>query len=221
MVRLSILNVAVVATFFLEAEAGLCRPAATAVTSVTQTTSTLAADATTASIDATTTLPETTTTAEPGCVETQLLVNPGFDDHVGGYAPWTGSNAFIIHRQPQAGTQAVAMIYNNGQSNARGQIKQTLTDLNGDYELSYHYRVVVANAGPNYTYNLEVKIGDTTDPGDLDYALDGWKSDSVFWSSAGEDVAQADVELAVTRAGEYERIQINLDSLAFTRVCDA
>ena len=107
MVRPSILNAAVVATFFLGAEAGLCRPATTAVASIAQTTSTLAADTTTASIDATTTLPETTTTAAPGCVETQLLVNPGFDDAVGGYAPWTGSNAFIIDRQPQAGTQAV------------------------------------------------------------------------------------------------------------------
>lgn len=111
------------------------------------------------------------------------------------------------------------MFYNNGQSNASGKVKQILADLNGDYELSYYYRVVVANAGPDYTCDLEVKIGGTTIPGDMDYALSGWKSGSVFWSSAGENVAQADIELAVTCAGEYERIQVNVDSLAFIRVC--
>lgn len=98
------------------------------------------------------------------------------------------------------------MLYNNGQSNASGKVKQILADLNGDYELSYYYRVVVANAGTDYTCDLEVKIGGTTIPGDMDYALGGWKSGSVFWSSAGENVAQVDIELAVTCAGEYERI---------------
>jgi hypothetical protein len=90
MVRFTILNVAVITAFLAGAEAGLCRPSTTAVTSAAVTTTTLAA---------------TTTTAVPGCVETQLLVNPGFDDNVSGYAPWTG-DAVLIKRDPQAGTQA-------------------------------------------------------------------------------------------------------------------
>lgn len=83
---------------------------------------------------------------------------------------------------------------------------------------SYYYRVVVANAGPDYTCDLEVKIGGTTIPGDMDCTIGGWKAGSVFWSSAGENVAQADVELAVACAGEYERIQVDVDSLTFMRV---
>lgn len=114
------------------------------------------------------------------------------------------------------------MIYNNGQSNARGDIKQTLTNLNGDYEFTYYYRVVVARTGRSSTCDLQSKIGaDTTVPVNLDLVVGDWKSGSLSWSSAGEIVAQADVELAITCRGDYDRIQINLDSFAFTRVCNA
>ncbi|KAF4444223.1 hypothetical protein FACUT_804 [Fusarium acutatum] len=206
MVRFTLLNVAVITTFLAGAEAGLCRPSTTAVTSSAVTTTTLAA---------------TTTTAVPGCVETQLFVNPGFDDNVSGYAPWTG-DAVIIQRDPQAGTTALAQIFNNGQSNKRGYIKQTLTNLNGDYEFSYYYRVVVARIGLAATCDLQVKIGeDTTVPSNIDLVAGDWTSGSVSWSSAGETVAQADVELAITCRGDYDTIQINLDSFAFLRVCSA
>lgn len=98
MVRFTLLNVAVITSFFAGAEAGLCRPSTMALTS--------AAVTTTTSIDATTTLATTTTTAVLGCVETQLFVNPGFDDSDSAYEPWTG-DAVIIQRDPQAGTQAL------------------------------------------------------------------------------------------------------------------
>ncbi|KAF5603298.1 hypothetical protein FPCIR_1494 [Fusarium pseudocircinatum] len=206
MVRFTLLNVAVIAAFLAGAEAGLCRPSTTDVTSAAVTTTTLAA---------------TTTTAVPGCVETQLLANPGFDASTTGFAPWTG-NAFIIQREPQAGTQALAMIWNNGQSNNRGNIKQTLTNLHGDYEFSYYYQVAVTRIGPSDTCSLQVKIGDdTTVPRNIDLVVGDWKSGSVSWSSAGETVAQADIELAITCTGFYDRIQINLDSFAFTQVCSA
>lgn len=99
MVRFTLLNVAVITTFFFAgAEAGLCRPSTTAVTS--------AAVTATTSIDATTTLSATTTTALPGCVETQLFVNPGFDDSTTGKEPWTG-NSFLDQGVTQAGNQAL------------------------------------------------------------------------------------------------------------------
>ncbi|KAG5797159.1 hypothetical protein H9Q69_003768 [Fusarium xylarioides] len=205
MVRFTLLNVAVIAAFLAGAEAGLCRPSTTAVTSAA----------------ATTTLAATTTTAVPGCVETQLLVNPGFDDSNGSKAPWTGE-AVLIQRDPQAGIQAVGMTYNNGQNNAIGNVKQTLTNLNGDYEFSYYYRVVVARTGITSRCDLQVKIGaDTTLPSNIDLVLGDWIPGSVSWSSAGETIAQLDVELAITCRGDYDRIQINIDSLAFTNVCSA
>ncbi|KAF4498969.1 hypothetical protein FAGAP_4843 [Fusarium agapanthi] len=148
-----------------------------------------------------------------------LLVNPGFDDSDSSYAPWTGS-AFIDQDNPQAGSQAVAIIWNNGQSNNGGYMKQTLTNLNGDYEFSYYYQVAVTRTGLSSTCSLQVKIGDdTTVPRNIDLVVGEWKSGSVSWSSAGETVAQADVELAITCTGDYDRIGINLDSFAFTRVC--
>ncbi|KAF5573007.1 hypothetical protein FPANT_12652 [Fusarium pseudoanthophilum] len=206
MVRFTLLNVAVITTFLAGAEAGLCRPSTTAVTSAAVTTTTLAA---------------TTTTAVPGCVETQLLVNPGFDDTVGGYAPWTG-DAVLIQRDPQAGTQAVAFIYNAGQSQGRESIKQTLTNLNGDYEFSYYYRVVVARIGMTTACGLQVKIGeDTTVPSNIELVAGDWTSGSVSWSTAGHNVEQADVELVMTCRGDWDTIQIFLDSFAFTSVCSA
>ncbi|KAF5687087.1 hypothetical protein FCIRC_2475 [Fusarium circinatum] len=204
MVRFNVLNVAVIAAFLAGAEAGLCRPSTTAVTSAAVTTTTLAA---------------TTTTAVPGCVETQLLVNPGFDDSTTGITLWTGT-VFIITQGPQAGNQALANIWNNGQSNNRGYMKQTLTNLHGDYEFSYYYQVAVTRIGPSSRCSLQVKIGDdTTVPLNVDLIVGDWESGSVSWSSAGETVAQADVELSITCTGDYDRIQINLDSFAFTRVC--
>ncbi|KAF5969091.1 hypothetical protein FCOIX_11059 [Fusarium coicis] len=205
MICFTLLNLAVITAFFAGAEAGLCRPSTTAVTSASATTTTLAA---------------TTTTAVPGCVETQLLVNPGFDDNVRGYAPWTG-DAVLVQRDTQAGTQAAAFIYNIAQSNGRESIKQTLTNLNGDYEFSYYYRVVVARIDmTTAACGLQVKIGeDTTVPSNIDLVAGDWLSGSVSWSTAGQNVEQADVELVITCRGDWDTIQIFLDSFAFTSVC--
>lgn len=157
MVRVSLLNLAAIATLLLGAEAGPCKPRTTAATSLAETTSTVAADTTATSIDTiavtsladtTTTIAEETTTtalldttttdeaestttteagstttavAEPtttteaestttteaaGCVETQLFVNPNFDDSNSDIAPWT-SNAALTQNQPQSGTNAL------------------------------------------------------------------------------------------------------------------
>ncbi|KAF5717822.1 hypothetical protein FMUND_5553 [Fusarium mundagurra] len=199
MVRFTLLNVVVITAFLAGAEAGHCRPSTTAVTSA----------------------PATTTTAVPGCVGTQLLVNPGFDDNVSGYAPWTG-NALIVHQEPQSGTTALTMFYNTGQSNGREYIKQTLTNLNGGYEFSYYYRVVVARTGMATTCVLQVSIGgDMTIPINIDLVVGDWTPGSVSWYTAGETIAQADVELAIACRGDWDTIQINLDSFAFTSVCSA
>lgn len=145
MVRVVTFNLAVVATLLLGAAANPCRPTGTAVTSVAETTSTLAADISTTSIASTTvtTLADTTTiilednttttetestttaladtttttetestttTAAAVCVETQLFVNPNFDDSTSDdIAPWT-SNAYLTQSQPQSGVNALYVL---------------------------------------------------------------------------------------------------------------
>ncbi|KAH7466926.1 hypothetical protein IWW34DRAFT_835295 [Fusarium oxysporum f. sp. albedinis] len=245
MVRYSILNLAAIATLLLGAEAGPCRPATTVATSIAETTSTLAADTSATSIDTTTvtTLADTTTTdgeesttttladttittqaesttttAAAACAETQLFINPGFDDSPSGIAPWT-SNANLIQSQAQSGTNALSAVFSNGQPDY--YFKQTLQNLNGDYEFSYYYRVVSVSQNADYVCNIELKVGDTSKFGAMYDSAGGWRSDSVSFSIAGEAVAQADVQLILTCYGEFVRIEVNIDTLAFTRVCSA
>lgn len=109
MVRYSIFAVALA---ILGAEASPCRP--TTVTTVAAASSTIASDTTITSLasTATTALVETTSTAleettstavaettitteAPACVETQVVVNPGFDDSASSISPWFGDGLII------------------------------------------------------------------------------------------------------------------------------
>ncbi|KAJ4154336.1 hypothetical protein NW765_015089 [Fusarium oxysporum] len=160
----------------------------------------------------------TTTTAAAACAETQLFINPGFDDSPSGIAPWT-SNANLIQSQAQSGTNALSAVFSNGQPDY--YFKQTLQNLNGDYEFSYYYRVVSVSPGADYVCNIELKVGDTSKFGAMYDSAGGWRSDSVSFSIAGGAIAQADVQLILTCYGEFVRIEVNIDTLAFTRVCSA
>ncbi|KAJ4037850.1 hypothetical protein NW761_006315 [Fusarium oxysporum] len=193
----------------------------TTTTALADTTTTDGVESTTTTLADTTTTTQaesTTTTAAAACVETQLFINPGFDDSSSGIAPWT-SNANLIQSQPQSGTNALYAVFSNGQPDY--YVKQTLENLNGDYEFSYYYRVVSVSPGADYVCNIKLKIGDTSMFGPMYDGVGGWRTDSVSWSSAGETVAQADVQLGVACLGEFVRIEVNIDTLAFTRVCSA
>jgi hypothetical protein len=107
MVRYSIFAVAFA---ILGAEAGPCRPTTvtslavasstvasdTTVTTLATTVTTALAETTSTAVDETTStaVAETTTTTEaPGCVETQVVVNPGFDDSDSNKSPWSGDGS--------------------------------------------------------------------------------------------------------------------------------
>ncbi|KAF4990605.1 hypothetical protein FGRMN_8364 [Fusarium graminum] len=238
MVHVRILNLAVVATLVLGTEAGPCRPTGTAATSVAETTSTLAtntlatsivsATATTLAATTTTDLADptttaqaesTTTTAAAACVESQLFINPGFDDSTSDdIAPWT-SNAYLTQNQPQSSPNALSATFSNGEPDY--YIKQTLQNLNGVYTFSYYYRVVSVSKNADYTCNIELKVGDTSIRGAMYDSVDGWKSDSVSWSSNGQTIAQADVQFGLSCQGEFSGIEVDIDTLAFTRACSA
>ncbi|GKU14267.1 unnamed protein product [Fusarium langsethiae] len=114
MVCHSIFALAALAACILEAQAGPCRPSATTVaSSVAETSSTAVPESTLASLattltEATTTSilvsetisttvaePTTTTAGPPACVETQVVINPGFDASADNITPWTGRSYVI------------------------------------------------------------------------------------------------------------------------------
>ncbi|KAF4444224.1 hypothetical protein FACUT_805 [Fusarium acutatum] len=270
MVRLSMLNLAAIATLLLGAKAGPCKPRTTAATSLAETTSTLAADTTAASIDtsAVTTLADTTTTiqgettttalldatttdeaestttteagstttaladtttttqegsttttAAAGCVETQLFVNPNFDDSSNDdIEPWT-SNAFLTQNQPQSGTNALSAIFSNGEPDY--YIKQTLQNLSGNYKFSYYYRVVSVSPQADYTCNIQLTAGSVSSYGEMDDSVGGWRTASVILDMGDDTIAQAEVQFGLSCYGEFTGIEVDIDTLAFTRVCAA
>ncbi|KLO82221.1 Uncharacterized protein LW93_9408 [Fusarium fujikuroi] len=266
MVRLSMLNLAAIATLLLGAEAGPCKPKPTTTTSLAETSSTLPADTsatsiasttvittaditttipgettttaladttttdkaestttvetgstTTALVDTTTTQAEsTTTTAAAGCVESQLFVNPNFDDSSSGIEPWI-SNAVLTQNQPQSGTNALAATFSNGQPDY--SIKQTLQNLSGNYKFSYYYRVVSVSQNADYTCNIQLTAGSVSSYGEIDDRVGGWKTASVILEMGDATIAQADVQFGLSCYGEFTGIEVDVDTFAFTRVC--
>ncbi|KAF5573006.1 hypothetical protein FPANT_12651 [Fusarium pseudoanthophilum] len=217
----------------------------TAVTSLADTTTTIAEETTTTALLDTTTTDEaestttteagstttvvaeptttteaesTTTTEAAGCVETQLFVNPNFDDSNSDIAPWT-SNAALTQNQPQSGTNALSMTFVNGVPDY--YIKQTLQNLSGQYKFSYYYRVVSVSQGADYTCNIQLTAGSVSSYGEMYDTVGGWKTASVILDMGAATIAQAEVQFGLSCYGEFTGIEVDVDTLAFTRVCDA
>ncbi|EKJ75835.1 hypothetical protein NXS19_008363 [Fusarium pseudograminearum] len=200
---------------------------ATTETSIAESVSTIASDTTIGSVDVTTTtaladptttaeVEATTTTAVPACVVTQLFTNPGFDNSDNDIAPWTNDKGAITQTSPQSGPNALSFNRLENSFDSFG-VSQTLSNLYGTYEFSYHYRMVSVSQSADYTCDIELKVGDASLRGDFDYDVGGWKSGSVTFNDL--KFAQADVQVIASCGGEYHQIVVNLDSLAFTRVC--
>ncbi|KAF5723112.1 hypothetical protein FMUND_2154 [Fusarium mundagurra] len=230
MVRYSILAVAFA---ILGAEAGPCRP--TTVTSVAEASSTIASDttvttlattATTAFVESTSTALEdttstavaesTTTTEEPACVETQVVVNPGFDDSDSSKSPWVGDGSLTTDG-PNTAPNVISFVFSNGVGNA--QISQTLTNLDGTYRLTYNWGVFSGVNADGFACSITPKIGDNTlrsvDPDDYT----GWTPSSQIWSTAGNVVAEADLSLVLECNGEFGQLTINVDDIKLTKLC--
>ncbi|KAF5630151.1 uncharacterized protein FTJAE_8302 [Fusarium tjaetaba] len=231
MVRCSIIAVAFA---ILGTEAGPCRP--TTMTSVAEASSTIASDttvtslattATTALVETTSTVLEdttstaaaesTTTTEEPACVETQVIVNPGFDDSANSKSPWSGDGSIITDGANSA-PNAISFVFSNGGGDA--QISQTLTNLDGTYRLSYNWGVFSGvNVGAGFGCSIIPKIGDDVLPGVYPDGYSGWTAESKTWSSGSSAVAQADLSLVLQCSGEYDQLTINVDDITFTKLC--
>ncbi|PNP82196.1 hypothetical protein FNYG_04385 [Fusarium nygamai] len=201
MVRYSILAVAFA---ILGAEAGPCRP--TTVTSVAEASSTIASDTTVT----------TTTTEEPACVETQVVVNPGFDDSDSSKSPWFGDGSLTTD-DPTTAPNAISFVFSNGVGNAH--ISQTLTNLDGTYRLAYKWGVFSGVSADGFACSITPKIGDNTLRSVYPDDYIGWTPARQIWSSAGNVVAEADLSLVLECNGEYGQLTINVDDITLTKLC--
>ncbi|KAH7173267.1 uncharacterized protein B0J16DRAFT_188410 [Fusarium flagelliforme] len=245
MLRRSFLTVAAVAVGFLGAEAGPCRP--TAVTSLTDASSTVLSDATTVasatSLPETTsvavseiaittsaettmeTLPETTSTTlatttsvqAPVCVQTQVIINPGFDDSTSDdFAPWS-SNGYLGQDHSVSGPNSLAFWFYNGMG--EGYLSQSLDNLNGEYMFSYRWAVFSVENMNGFSCEITPYIGGSVLQGSYPYELTGWTPDSQRWSTGGNTVSDAELTIKIACSGEYDSLTINLEDVTLTRLC--
>ncbi|KAH7234263.1 hypothetical protein B0J15DRAFT_529950 [Fusarium solani] len=163
-----------------------------------------------------TTLETSTTSEAPSCVETQVVVNPSFDDNNG--APWTGSGSTTTNN-PNSGSHAWIVNLFNGFGSAN--FAQTLNNLDGNYRLTYFYHAASwVNGGAGFSCTIQPKVGEQSLPSVDLYEISSWMSDTQTWSSGGEIVAQAELSFGITCYGEFDQLTIAFDDVTFTQVCD-
>ncbi|KAH7236575.1 hypothetical protein BKA59DRAFT_312056 [Fusarium tricinctum] len=238
MVCHSIFALAALAACILEAQAGPCRPSATTVaSSVAETLSTAVPESTLASLattltEATTTSvlvsetiattlaePTTTTAGTPVCVETQVVINPGFDSSANSVEPWEGNNYLLDNEVAYSAPNALSLVFQNGQGSAR--IAQPLRNLNGKYTLSYRYIPWSGvNVGAGFTCTITPKISNQELAAVYVSEFTGWESSTREWSAGNENVAEAELSLSASCSGEYDQLIINIDDITLTNVCD-
>ncbi|KAJ3546897.1 hypothetical protein NM208_g1787 [Fusarium decemcellulare] len=159
---------------------------------------------------------ETSTTSEaPSCVETQVVVNPSFDDNNG--APWTGSGSATTE-DPNSGSHAWAITFSDGYGIA--EFAQTLNNLDGTYELTYFYHAASGvNIGSGFSCTITPSVGDQSLPSTYPYEVNSWMFDSQTWSSGGGPVDQEELLFSIGCFGEFDQLTIAFDDVTFTRVC--
>ncbi|KAI6774804.1 hypothetical protein HG530_001562 [Fusarium avenaceum] len=237
MVCHSIFALAALAACILEVQAGPCRPTATAVTSsVAETLSTAVPKSTLTSLattltEATTTSvlvsetisttvaePTTTTAGPPACVETQVVVNPGFDTSASDITPWVGRSYDLNSRRAYTAPNSVALVFTDGQGTAR--IAQTLQNLSGKYTLSFRYGSVSAQGlGAGLSCLITPKIGnDALSSAYVSESSSGWESAPQEWSAGNTDVAEAELSLSADCSGEFDQLFIYIDEITLTKV---
>lgn len=122
--------------------------------------------------------------------------------------------------QPTANTKSnSSAIFSNGEPDY--YIKQNLQNLNGDYEFSYYYRVVSVSSNADYTCNIQLTVGHLSSYGEMYDNVGGWRSGSVRFSTSDDTIAQAELQFGLSCYGEFTGIEVDIDTLAFTRVCSA
>lgn len=109
-----------------------------------------------------------------------------------------------------------AYSFNGGGYNA-GIVSQTVTDLHGTYEFPYYYRIVSISLGADFVCDIQLSVGGTSGRGSIEDSVGGWKTASIILTDLS--VAQASLQFTTSCSGEYQQIQVNIDTLGFKRIC--
>ncbi|KAM5345051.1 hypothetical protein ACJ41O_010913 [Fusarium nematophilum] len=228
MARFTLFAVAAAAFGALGANAGLCRPSTTtavaesSTTAVAESSTTLAATSTTALAESSTTIlaASTTTTEGPSCIESQVVVNPGFEDDANG-APWSGAG--LTTENPRTGSYNVHYGFNSGGGQSK-TLTQTLHNLEGNFDLQYYYSLARARPYSGVELGFFCTIVATVggrEVSRVDVEGGGWSSSSRVWAnpSPGGVVDEAELKFVISCIGDFEEIVVAIDDITFTRAC--
>ncbi|RBR25592.1 uncharacterized protein FIESC28_01555 [Fusarium coffeatum] len=165
--------------------------------------------------------PTTTTAAvqPPVCVETQVLVNPSFDDNSNA-SPWIlGDGVTVSQINPRS---APNFIYNTVDQNRKtSTISQSFEGITGfTYRLEYYFNMQTAINGRSFSCSVTPNINGRQLPSSEILTASGpygfrYYQTYFDWESSGALTLAITVECS----GSFNVIIIGLDDVALTKVC--
>ncbi|KAF4943663.1 hypothetical protein FSARC_14861 [Fusarium sarcochroum] len=188
--------------------------------------------------DTTTTILEETTSAEtttttkapvivvpPPCTETQVIVNPGFNDNAEA-TPWVlGEGVTVSSQNPRSDPYFLATTFTRGGSGSRS-FSQTLHNVGPqNYRLEYYISMNTAINGRGFSCSATPSINGeqlAQSPSVGDNGPYGFRQAVAFWStpSATQNVDEAELIITVSCTGSYDTVIITVDDVSLTRQCD-
>ncbi|RSL44318.1 hypothetical protein CEP54_014734 [Fusarium duplospermum] len=213
---------------------------ATETSSTISVESSTATESSTVSIESSTTITEASTSTQESstiasttattssaevCVETQILLNPSFDDNDNG-TPWVFGQGTEFTNE-LARSQPYGVIARlTPQDNTR-QFSQTIAKVSpSNYRLQYYLDNYSSVNAASFTCYVTPSINGQQLSQSIEVGTVGpvgYVQAEAFWStpSETEDATDVEVVFSVTCEGDYDLILIALDDTSLTRVCGA
>ncbi|EEU35268.1 uncharacterized protein NECHADRAFT_102196 [Fusarium vanettenii 77-13-4] len=241
--------VALLAAFgALGANAAVCRPSSltTVATTTTEASSTVSVgsstvtESSTVSIESSTTITEASTSTQESstiasttattssaevCVETQILVNPSFDDNDNG-TPWIFGDGTQFSSDLSR-SQPYGVLASLTQAASTRQFRQTIPRVSPhNYRLQYYLINYSAVSAPSFACYVTPSINGQELAQGTQVGTSGqigWNQGEAFWStpSETEDAIDVDVVFNVSCEGSFSVVLVVLDDTSLTRVCSA
>ncbi|KAJ4123168.1 hypothetical protein NW768_009696 [Fusarium equiseti] len=199
---------------------------ATTLTSLTETLSTTVSEITviTSAETTDTTLPETTLTTLPAstttsqapvCEQTQVVINPGFEDVSRDIEPWSSDEGILTTSDDTP--WCLTFVFRNGEGD--NYVSQSLRNLNGEYMFSYRWAASARDGLATRPCSITPSIGgdvlEASYPG-----AESWNTVNLRWDTRGNQISDAELTFKIQCRNEYFTI-INLDDITLTRICGA
>ncbi|KAJ4129790.1 hypothetical protein NW768_006759 [Fusarium equiseti] len=195
----------------------------TATTSAIVTEETSATSAVLTEESSTTLAASTTTTEAEACTETQVIINPGFDDNPMWY-PWTkdtGDTGIISLSNVVYYSAPYSMFVALFEGGRDATISQPLRNLKGRYLLSYRWKIDAAQSDQDFTCSVQPKIGNTfLQASNMNQISVPLVEVTEEWSTV-EEVDSTEFTLVIGCSGILGVAQLNIDDITLNKVCDA